>query len=333
MGLDVYVCIALMGVLATLYTVLGGIEAVIWTDVIQAVVLVAGALLAYALVIYNVDGGAATIIETASAANKFHAFEWTWDYTVPAVWVILIGNIFSNAYPATADQTMVQRYLTTATTRDAQKAIYVHAVVTIPITLLFFSLGTALWVYFKFHPENLDPTQQADAVFPQFVIATFPTGLRGILIAGVLAAAMSSLDSSINSVASVLTNDYYRRFRTDGDEAHYLRVARWITVVFGACGTGAALWVAGRETGATLWMDFLSYLGLVGGGLAGVFALGVFTKRATGSGALIGAVVSAVVLLFFKQTPAHPHLYGLVGLTTAFVVGYGASLVLKTREK
>lgn len=324
-GINIYLCIALMGVLATVYTVLGGIEAVIWTDVVQSIVLVFGALLALVIIVLRVEGDPITMFRTALDAGKLHAFDWRLDYTAATVWVVLIGNAFSNLYPSTADQTIVQRYLSTPDVRTAARAVWVNAALTLPITLLFFSLGTGLWLYFRQHPGVVDPDLRNDAILPLFVMAEFPPGLRGVLIAGIFAAAMSSLDSSINSVASVLINDYYRRLVRNVSEHRALVAARVVTLLFGTLGTGMAMYVA-RLQSVSLWEPFLALLGFVGGGLAGTFALGMFTRRANTVGALAGVVSSALAVSYARTTDMHVFLYGMVGFITAFVVGYVVSL-------
>lgn len=329
-GIDITLCILLMGVLATLYTVLGGIEAVIWTDVLQSVVLVSAALMALVIVLLRVDGGPSDLIAIAADSGKLRAFDWRWDHTAATVWVVLIGNAFSNLYPATADQTVVQRYLSTPDTRTAARAVWTNALLSLPVTLLFFSLGTALWLYFRQHPEVLDPALRNDAVLPLFIMAEFPAGLRGVVIAGIFAAAMSSLDSSINSVASVLVNDYYRRFVPRVDEAGALGAARLITLIFGAFGTLTALYIA-RLDRVSLWEPFLEFLGLIGGGISGVFALAMFTTRANTPGVLVGVVASALAVAYARTTDLHLFLYGMVGFLVAVAVGYAASLVFPAR--
>lgn len=333
-GIDVVFCILTMGLLATLYTVLGGIEAVIWTDVIQSIVLVFGAILALGLVVFNIDGGVGELFRSASEAGKFHAFTWTWDMTAAAAWVAIVGGIFSNAYPMMADQTVVQRYLSTADAREASKAVWTNALLTIPIQLLFFGLGTALWVFFQEYPELLNTELPNDSVLPQFVMAKFPAGLRGVLIAGLFAASMSSLDSSMNSLASVTVNDYYRRFRLGVTERQSLRAARVLTVIFGLFGTISALYVATYDDNVTMFTLFLQLLGLVGGGLAGLFVLGVATRRANGVGALTGAVVSGVVMYYVRsETELYFFGHAMIGFVTAFVVGYGVSWVVPERVR
>lgn len=326
-GIDIRACIILMGILATVYTVLGGIEAVIWTDVIQSFVLVVGAIIALVIVVQNVDGGVGTVLTTAYEAEKFHTFNWSWDITTAAVWVVVIGGIFGGAYPAIADQTVVQRYLSTASAKEAGKAVWANALLTIPIQFLFFSLGTALWVFYHFHPEQWDASLKNDVVLPLFVVQQFPIGLRGVLIAGLFAASMSSLDSSMNSLSSVFINDYYRRFKTDVDEGRALFAARVLTLVFGIFGTLSALFLTTADV-TTLFLTFLSSLGLIGGGLAGIFVLGIFTRRANGFGAITGGVAGSTFVVTVKYTTqVHFMLYGMIGLLVAVTVGYCISLV------
>lgn len=330
-GLSIEVCILATGAMATFYTVLGGIEAVIWTDVIQSVVLLAGAILALYLVATNVEGGAVAAFNTAIEHDKFHTFNWTWDMTTTAVWVCIVGNFFAMLYPYTADQTMVQRYLTARTEQDAKRAVWVNAAFTIPVSVIFFGLGTALFVYFEHHPTQLDPTLKNDAILPLFVMTMFPAGMKGVLICGVFAAAMSSLDSSMNSMASVLVNDYYRRFKAGVTEVQALRVARWLTLLLGSLGTAAAWFLAGMSS-TSLFDTYMKLLGMAGGGLAGVMALGMFTRRTSGAGALCGAAAGGVAVYFANAyNVTHFYLHGMIGFLVAFGVGYGASLILPRR--
>ncbi len=164
-GINIYLCILLMGLLTTVYTMEGGIEAVVWTDVVQVVVLLGGALVALALLIHGVDGGLPAVIATGRAAGKFHMFNWTWDYTATAVWVVLAGNLASQLIPYTTDQAVVQKYLTTKDERQAANGIWTNAAMTIPTALIFFGAGAALYAFYKTHPALLNPGVQTDATF------------------------------------------------------------------------------------------------------------------------------------------------------------------------
>ena len=331
-GFDMYVAILLMGVLSTFYTALGGIEGVIWSDVLQVVVLLGGALLSLVIMVSSLDGGVMGMIATAAAHGKFHTFTWTWDYTTTAVWVVLGGYLLSNLIPYTADQTVVQRYLTTEHEKQAARSIWTNALLTIPAGLIFFGLGTALFVFYREHAASLEPALQTDAIFPLFIMQQLPVGVAGLLIAGIFAAAMSSLDSSMNSVAMAIVTDFYRRFTPGSTEKGRLRLARWLTVALGMLATTVGLLMATFEI-KSLFDLFLELLGLFGGSLAGLFALGIFTRRAHGTGALIGAISSALVLYLVSAfTPVHFFLYAGIGILTCFAVGYLASGLLSSDQ-
>lgn len=178
---------------------------------------------------------------------SINMFDWTWDATVAGVWVVLIGGFFSNSLiPYSADQAVAQRYLTTSTERNAARTIWTNAVLTIPASLIFFFLGTALYVFYRANPEMAEPGLPGDTVLPLFISQRLPAGIAGIVVAGLFAASMSSLDSSMNSVAASLTTDY-RRLRGTAPEQHYFRTARVLTLLLGIFGTGAALIVAALD--------------------------------------------------------------------------------------
>jgi len=336
-GLNVYACVLVMGVLATAYTAMGGIEAVIWTDVVQVVVLTGGAVLALFLVAAKVDGGLAGIVATGQAHGKFHTFNWTWDYTVAAVWVMALGSFLSAVSPNTADQSVVQRYLTTRDERAAKKAAWTSALLGIPTAFLFFFLGTALFAFYHAHPQQLPADLDRSAILPLFIMQQMPPGLSGLVIAGIFAAAMSSVDSGMNSVATAVTTDFYRRLRPHRPERRYLNVARIVTLAAGAIATVVALAVARVVTQSQVKgpLDlFFEIMGLFGGSLGGLFVLGIFTRRASGAGALVGAGLSAAAVFLVKAcTDVHLMLYAGIGLGVCVTAGYLASLLLPAGRK
>ncbi|MBN2476433.1 MAG: sodium/solute symporter [Pirellulales bacterium] len=333
-GIDVYLCILLMGALATLYTVLGGIEAVIWTDVLQVIVLLGGALLALVIITFSVEGGVARIIQEGSAHDKLRTAHVTWDVATAALWVVLLGKPFEMLVSYTADQTVVQRYLTTADEKAAARSIWTNAVLTVPASIVFFSLGTALWAFYRTHPAMLDPVGKIDEIFPWFIAQQLPMGVTGLVIAGLFAAAMSSLDSSMNSMATAITTDFYRRVNPYAADFRCLALARWLTVILGMLGTTLGLYMAWLDS-TSMWDQYSKIIGLFGGGLAGLFAAGIFTRRVTARGALVGFAGSAVLLYGVKSyTSVHFFLYPTIGLGGCFLIAYVASLVIpsKTRD-
>jgi len=332
-GIDLRLSILVMGVLCTFYTVMGGIEAVIWTDVLQVIVLLGGAWLSLFLISASVDGGFFGMIHTGYAEGKFHLINWGWDITQKVFFVVIIGRFLEALIPYTTDQTVIQRYLTTASEKQAARSIWTGAILSLPSFMVFFSIGTALYVFYKEHPAELDPNLTSDQIFPLFIVQRLPTGIGGLVVAAVFAAAMSSLDSSMNSVSAVLVTDFYRRFTGGGDEKRAMYLARTLTILLGVFATLIALYMAVSEiTG--LWEKYMSIIGLFGGSLAGVFALGIFTRRAHGVGALIGAVVGASLLYYVqKYTTLSFLLYSTTGILTSFIVGYVMSIFIPVRPK
>jgi len=333
-GININICILVMGFLATLYTVLGGIEAVIWTDVLQVIVLVGAGLVSLGVIVTKC-GGFGEVFALGQSADKFRMVNMGWDWTAPVLWVVVIGNLFSNMMSYSADQAVIQRYLTTPDEKSAAKAIWTNAAVTIPVSTIWFLLGTALFAFYKLNPASLDPTLKNDQIFPLFIAQQLPDGLVGVIIAGLFAAAMSTVDSSINSISTVITTDFYKRFNPAVSDHRCLVSARILTVFFGLFITAMALWMAANQDMIkSLWDTATAILGLVMGGITGLFALGIFTRRANGLGALVGIVVSVIVLWQVQtRTEAHFFLYAVVGISSCYIAGYLASLVLPTDKK
>ena len=333
-GMDVYLCIVIMGVLCTLYTALGGVEAVIWSDVLQGVVLMGAALLSVILIVSSIDGGLANVLSTAYADGKLRMVHMTWDYTVPALWIVAISSILGVFNQAT-DQSTVQRWMTTKGETGARKAICISAVVGLVASFLFFSVGTALYVFFKTNPTLLEPTLKNDAVYPLYIMQRLPVGISGLIIAGVFSASMSSLDSAINAVSMAITNDFYKRLKPDVSEHNALKLARWLTVILGVIGTAAAaLLVYYGDAVKSIWDVYISIMGLFLGGLSGLFAVGMLTRRASGTGAFVGIVSSAAaVFCVQKLTALHFFLYGPIGIVTCFIVTYLVSVMIPAKKK
>ncbi len=328
-GMDIRLSIVATGVVATVYTVLGGIEAVIWTDVVQVLVLAGGALVALAMMLLQIDGSVWEFMSVGWNDGKFRMANWSWDYTIGAFWVVLIGRTLENLVPYTTDQSVVQRYLTTPTEKKAAQAIWLGVLMALPSSFLFFTLGTALYVFYKQYPQELDPgLLKADAIFPLFIVEQIPAGITGLIIAAIFAASMSTLDSSLNSVSTVMVADFYRRFARNANDRTELVLARILTTILGIIATGTAILMTMMDI-TSLWEQYMKYVGLFGGSLAGLFALGIFTKRANGTGALIGALTGASVLVFVQQRTAVSFLlYSAIGISTSFIMGYLASFVV-----
>ena len=333
-GWNVYVCIVAIGVLATFYTTLGGIEAVIWTDVLQVVVLLGGVAVSFFVILMKVPGGAAEVFSAAMAEDKLHAVNLTWDAATASLWVVVLGNFFKFLIPYSSDQAVIQRYLTTSNEQEAARGIWLNAWVSAPVWVAFFALGTCLWAFYKAFPEKLNLEGHPDEIFAWFIVNELPPGLAGLLVAALFAASMSSLDSSLNSMSTALTTDFYGRLRRSPtkDEAR-MKFARSATVILGGMGTLTAAWLAWLGT-QSVWDQFLKIMGLFGGGLAGLFVAGIFTRRAHQGGVLIGFIVSAATLYWASASGAvHFFLYGAIGILTCSTVGWLSSLLLPSAHK
>ncbi len=333
-GLNIYVCILSMGVLCTFYTVLGGVEAVIWTDVIQAIVLILGAIITLIIIPFYIDGGISGFIKTCIADDKLRMLYLDGDISdTRNTWVMLIGSTFGALVAYSSDQAIVQRYFTTPDEKTAAKSLWMNAIVMIPITFILYAVGSALYVYYKSNPAALDLGMQNDAIYPLFITQKIPIGLAGLVIAAIFAVSMSTLDSGMNSIATAVVTDFYQRLFPSSSEIRSLKLARLVTLAVGAFATVVAIMFATMDI-KSVTLFFVSLLGLIGSGLGGLFALGIFTRRSNGPGAIVGALGSAIVLFLIKtKTEVNIFLYSAIGFMLCFCLGYIASLLIPVKSK
>lgn len=323
-GMSVTLAILIMGLVTILYTVMGGMKAVIWTDFIQVIVMLGGAFVAIGFILTNVDGGVGEFFRIAVGDGKMETFDWSFNLTQATVWGFILLNILGVlVYPQ--DQVMMQRVLSTKSDKEAGWSVWTLAAIVVPGNLTFFGIGTALYVYYKQHPANLNPMLNVDSTFPQFIAAELPAGITGLIIAGIFAASMSTLSSSINSVATLVSVDFYERYAKTATPEKSRRLAEFSTVGAGLIGIGTALLLAAADIKSALDTSFV-LMGLLGGGFAGCYALGMFTKRANWQGAFIGVGASLVLTLTaWTQNLVHPFFYIFIANFTTITVGYAAS--------
>jgi solute:Na+ symporter, SSS family len=328
-------CVLIMGVLSILYCTMGGVEAVVWTDTIQTFVLLGGAVLCLVLTIVGSGEGVGDFFSTAVAGGKFHMANLHIDATSAslALWVVVIGGIGQNISSYTADQAVVQRYMTTPDSRRAARSIWMAAVLSVPASLLFFALGAALYVFYKANPDKLDPTYLTDQILPLFIANEVPIGIAGLIVAGIFAAAQSTISTSMNSTATTVVSDFLRPFNALSSERGYLNAARTVTFTFGVLGTMLGLLFI-DPSNRSLFDSFIKVIGLFMGVLGGLFALGVLTRRASPWGSLLGAFAGATVMgLLPIYSEINGYLYAAMGITTCFVVGIAASFLLPSKKK
>ncbi len=311
--LPLYACLLAMGVLSTLYTAIGGIRAVVWTDVLQTAILLGGALASLALMGEALWEG----WDGLRAQGKLRVADFSLDLGAETILVVLLGGFFTNALvPYTSDQAVVQRYLSTPDLPSARRALWLAAGLTLPATLLFLALGTALYAFYQAQPELLGPLEAPDQIFAWFIVHELPAGLSGLVVAGVFAASMSSLDSSMHSIATTVSTDWRRR----GGPDRSMGFARRVVWLAGGFGTLSALAMASLEI-AFLWDFFLSMMGLLGSALAGIVAVGVFLPRIGSRQLWPGIWAAAAVLLTLRfLTPVHGLALGFAGVATVVCV-------------
>ena len=314
------------GVLITFYTLVGGIEAVIWTDVVQSFVLVAGAVMILALLLFGLPDGPLQVFSLGAEQAKFSLGSFALDFTSSSFWVMLLYGLFINLNNFGIDQNYVQRYHTAQSEEQAAWSVWLGALLYVPVSLMFFFIGTCAFAYYNTNPEQMEHLlltssaagQQAavverpvpgdtgrpgdqelgDKALPHFIAHGLPVGVRGLLIAAIIAAAMSSIDTSLNSSATVILSDGYRRFiRPQANERESMIVLYMATLLLGAAGTMAAVAMIGVQSILDTWW-LLS--GIFAGGLLGLFLLGMLSKRGSNMAAIIGVLLGIGTILWMS---------------------------------
>ncbi|MCA9076644.1 MAG: sodium:solute symporter [Planctomycetaceae bacterium] len=297
-GADLWMIIVCMGIFIAFYTVAGGIEAVIWTDVIQAFVLLFGGVVCIGFVVSHLPGGFSEVFEVATANDKFSLGSFDIDWEQNTFWTVSLLGIFTWVFAYSGDQTVVQRYVSAKSTKEARKATAIFSAVAVPTWALFFFVGTCVYAYYQRYPSDSVNGLTTDAVFPHFILTVLPAGLAGLVIAGVLAAAMSSLDSSLNSIATVTVIDIVKPYLLPGrTDQFYLRLAKVIaTLCAGVMIVGAII----VESIPKESMNDLTWIveSVFNGCLMAVFMIGFFTVRVRNRAAILALLVSVSVNVY-----------------------------------
>jgi solute:Na+ symporter, SSS family len=289
-GTVTIISIILIGVAMIIFTYFGGMEAVIWVEVVQLGIYIAGAIAAMVVLLTSIEGGLVTVNSLANQFGKYSLFDFTLDHTRTfTFWSGLIGGCFLTMSTHGTDQYLVQRYLCTDRPRKAMVALLTSGVIVLAQFIGFLFIGVLLFAFY-YTTGNL--TEGGDRVFPDFITKYMPTGLSGLVVAAIFAAAMSS---SLNSIAATAVNDLYKPFRPDRDDKHYLKVSHLLTLFWGVVQIGVALAVR-NQPGSALSMA-LSIASLINGPILGVFLAGTFLRRVSQPPALIGMVVSICSML------------------------------------
>lgn len=359
-GLSAGWCILIGGIVTSFYTITGGIEAVIWTDFFQSFLLWFGGFAILYVAVSHIDGGFATIFKVASEDSKFMLGDlnqagelvkapWGFSLTEKTVLMMLVVGLNNWLTEYSSNQNVIQKYVATKNPKEATQAIWICCLCSLPTWAFFMFIGTALYVFFKLNPDPMAQAMllgtdgaRADAIIPYFVVQKLPAGLSGLVIAGVLAAAMSSLSSSINAISAVSIVDIYKRHLAKGkSEKHYMNMARVISLIASLLMLAFAFMLL-SVTEKTLQDTATKITAILGGGLLGLYCLGFMTRRGDGRAVFSGIVcvlafstwVTLVEAKVIKMAiPFETYYTGLVGNLVFFVVGYlAASAFFKPKK-
>jgi len=378
-GWDIRTLIMVTGIIVTAYSFVGGIIAVIWADAIQAIVLLAGAVLALAILLAGMPGGAGEAIEVAASDGKFSLGETSfWKLAEPTIWVVFAYGLFDNLRNFGIDQSYIQRYIASSSDREAAKSVWLGALLYVPVSALFLFIGSALYAYYESHPTDtqevriivaeqklmqagvpsdapeysarlaeieaeLEPRDLGDRVFPHFIASKLPQGIRGLLIAAIFAAAMSTVSTGLNSSATLVMSDFYKRlFRPDSKDAEHVIVLRVATIAWGVMGTMMALaLVRLTESALDIWWTLS---GVLGSGIVGLFLLGVMVPAIRGHKVILVVAIGLVLIAWMvvSKTPYWPeslvgfanplHTYLVIVVGPAAMIGLGWLLTLGKRQ-
>lgn len=358
-GYSMQMIMIVMGICIIIYTVLGGIEAVIWTEVVQAIVKTFGALLILYLVINHMPGGVAKIAEIGKAAGKFSLGSFKPDFISSSFWVVLLYGFFINLNNFGMDQNYIQRYHTASSSRAASKSIWLCVWLYIPASLLFFIIGSCLFAYYEINPElvqsikhqvaverlplhaaatevlkvqnALQPADYGDKIMPHFMVTKIPVGLVGLIVSAILSAAMSTISSGMNASATVFSVDIYKRyFKPEINEKQNLSLLHIATVAFGLLGMIAGIAMIGVKSILDVWWELS---GIFAAGMLGLFLLGIISRQTKNHEAITATIIGIAVIIWMTfssllppeyeafRNPLHKNMIIVTGTLTIFLTG------------
>jgi len=344
LGWDTVTIIIITGISIMIYSVLGGIQAVLWTDAIQGIILITGAIICSVILLFSMPEGPGQLFSIAAQHNKFSLGSFKPGFTTSTFWVVLIYGIFINLQNYGIDQNYIQRYLTARTDREAKKSALLGSLIYIPVSLLFVFIGTALFSFYTVKPELLPPDVAGDRVFPHFIFHQLPAGATGLLVSSIFAAGMSTVSTSINSSATVIVTDYFKLSPNIKEhEKKSMKVLYISSVLFSMAGILTAIAMINVQSALDAWWKLAS---VFSGGMLGLFLLGFFSKRVTSSAAITGVITGIIVIAWISLSPVlftgslqkfacplHGYLSIVMGTTAIFLTGFMVGQVISRAKK
>ncbi|KJD34360.1 sodium:solute symporter [Tamlana nanhaiensis] len=343
-GWDIATIIIFTGIIVAVYSMLGGISAVLWTDAIQGIILIVGALVCIAFMFYSMPEGPMQVFTIANENDKFSLGSFDLNLSEPTFWVVLVYGVFINLQNFGIDQNYVQRYMVLKSDKEAQKSALIGGLIYLPISALFLFIGTSLFAYYNSAdtlPEALQGLSKADRVFPHFIVNALPMGITGLLIASIFAAGMSTISTSFNSSSTVFLTDYYNKyFKQNISDKKRMQVLYIASAVISILGIGIAIAMINVKSALDAWWKLSS---IFSGGMLGLFLLGIFTKKKNTTSAIIGMIAGILVILWLTLSEQifgsdsigasfHTYLTIVFGTMAIFLVGFLVSSFLKPKN-
>ncbi len=345
-GWNIAIVIIITGLVVMVYSMLGGLHAVAWTDAVQGLILITGALVSAILILFKMPEGAEQMFSIASQYDKFSLGNFSLDLSQSTFWVVLLYGICINLQNFGIDQNYVQRYIASRSDKEAKKAAFRGGMLYIPVSLLFFFIGTALFAFYHSGaaqlPVEMQDASKSDGIFPYFIVNELPVGITGLLISSVFAAGMSTISTSYNSSATIFLTDYYQRFfKKTASDKQAMKVLYVSSLAISVCGILIAIAMINVESVLDTWWKLAS---VFSGGMLGLFLLGVTTKQKNTIGAVLGVIAGLAVIFWLslskfiagQETFAnrfHTYLTIVFGTSTIFLVGFLFTLFKKITAK
>ncbi len=344
LGWDIVVIIVVTGASVLIYSMLGGIQAVVWTDAIQGIILIIGAIVCATMIVFDMPEGPGQLFEIASEHEKFRLGTFSLKLDAPTFWVVLIYGFFINLQNYGIDQNYIQRYMTASSDREAKRSAFYGGMLYVPVSLLFLFIGTALFSYYSASPGALPTGVTGDRVFPFFIVNVLPSGVTGLLIASIFAAGMSTVSTSVNSSATIILQDYFKKKTDSSSIGNSMRILYSASLIFGTLSILIAIAMINVQSALEAWWKLAS---IFSGGMLGLFLLGYFSKKAGNASAILGVITGAAVIAWMSLTPLiftegemvkfaspfHNYLSIVFGTMAIFLIGFLFGNVVFNRKR
>ena len=323
-GWDISSIIVVTGAMTLIYAMVGGISAVVWTDTIQGIILIIGALACAAILTFGMPEGPGQLFQIAAAEHKFSLGSIGLTLKEPTIWVVLVYGIFINLQNYGIDQNYIQRYLTARSTREAVRGTLFGGLLYIPVSLVFVYIGTALFAYYTAQPDLLPTDVTGDKVFPYFIVHGLPTGLTGLVVASLFSAGMSTVATSVNSSATIVFTDFYSKIsRNDQSGKKPMKVLYLASFIVGVIGIMIGLAMQKINGVLDAWWKLSS---IFSGGMLGLFLLALACKKPNRTASIVAVFVGLLVIAWISlpvfESSVHIYLTIVFGTTAIFLTGF-----------